>query len=76
MDYRYLITNIEWNSNEESLPEVIVVALSDQWDINTEESVIEAIADEYLWEPISFTHESIDEFNEDEYCDLPEIIIK
>lgn len=79
MEYKYLLAGITWNATEyesDNLPESIIVLTSEKWSSDTEDYIIENIADEYLWEPLEYTREEITDNTEEDYCDLPEIIIK
>jgi hypothetical protein len=73
MEYKYIITGITWNApaqDLEDLPESLLIVLNEQWNDESEEQIIEAIAEEYLWEPLSFTHEDYKQTDEDDLYDL------
>ena len=73
----YLITDIIWNTDDEEyedLPESVIAKVPKTWNSDTQESILESLADNFAWEARSFTHEVIDPTDE-QYYGLPEIEI-
>lgn len=66
----YHLYDIEWNTEDEDLPEEVLVTTTKTWNSDVHDTALEVLSEYFAWEIKTFTHEKvvINDDTKDTFC--------